>query len=284
MTAYVTQHIDFALIALYAFWLFFFALLFYLRREDRREGYPLESEVTGQLRQDTAIWMPKPKVWSLPGGGTAQAPTAINEPPLNAKRMSKLDGIPYEPTGDPITGAFGPAAYALRKDEPDYNGYGHKKIVPISSVPDYDVIKGDTDPRGFPVVSGDGQKVGELSDLWIDTSESVIRYYEVTLDAVTSPADGDGEAGATVPRRILVPFAMATVRNPGVISSVVSGLTGERTGNQVTVRAVTADQMANAPTTKAPDTVTRLEEDKISAFYAGAEFFNHRATPPGSMH
>ncbi len=280
MTAYVTQHIDFALIALYAFWLFFFALLFYLRREDRREGYPLESEVTGQLRQDTAIWMPKPKIWSLPEGGTAQAPTAVNEPPLNAKRMSKLDGIPYEPTGDPLTGAFGPAAYALRKDEPDITGYGHKKIVPLRAVPEFDVIKGDTDPRGFPVVAGDGKKIGELSELWIDTSESVIRYYEVTLDAVSSSGEGD----VTVPRRVLIPFAMATVRTPGIVSSVISGLTGESTGRQVTVRAVRADQMADAPTTRSSDTVTKLEEDKISAFYAGAEFFNHRATPPGSMH
>ena len=37
-------NLDVAQIVLYAFWLFFFGLLFYLRREDRREGYPLESE------------------------------------------------------------------------------------------------------------------------------------------------------------------------------------------------------------------------------------------------
>ncbi|TXM99400.1 photosynthetic reaction center subunit H, partial [Methylobacterium sp. WL103] len=28
---------------LYAFFLFFFGLVFWLRREDRREGYPLEA-------------------------------------------------------------------------------------------------------------------------------------------------------------------------------------------------------------------------------------------------
>ena len=37
------QYIDGAQIALYAFWLFFAGLIIYLRREDKREGYPLES-------------------------------------------------------------------------------------------------------------------------------------------------------------------------------------------------------------------------------------------------
>ena len=37
------EKIDGAQIALYAFWLFFAGLVIYLRREDKREGYPLES-------------------------------------------------------------------------------------------------------------------------------------------------------------------------------------------------------------------------------------------------
>lgn len=37
------QYIDGASIALYAFWLFFAGLIIYVRREDKREGYPLDS-------------------------------------------------------------------------------------------------------------------------------------------------------------------------------------------------------------------------------------------------
>ncbi len=37
------NYIDGAQIALYAFWLFFAGLIYYIRREDKREGYPLES-------------------------------------------------------------------------------------------------------------------------------------------------------------------------------------------------------------------------------------------------
>jgi photosynthetic reaction center H subunit len=39
----MTRYIDGAQIALYAFWIFFAGLIIYLRREDKREGYPLES-------------------------------------------------------------------------------------------------------------------------------------------------------------------------------------------------------------------------------------------------
>lgn len=38
------QDFDFAQLALYAFWLFFAGLVIYLRREDKREGYPLHSD------------------------------------------------------------------------------------------------------------------------------------------------------------------------------------------------------------------------------------------------
>ncbi|HET7229183.1 MAG TPA: hypothetical protein VFJ16_04240 [Longimicrobium sp.] len=36
--------IDFAQLVLYAFWIFFAGLIIYLRREDKREGYPLLSD------------------------------------------------------------------------------------------------------------------------------------------------------------------------------------------------------------------------------------------------
>jgi len=39
----MAQYIDGAQIALYAFWLFFAGLIIYIRREDKREGYPLIS-------------------------------------------------------------------------------------------------------------------------------------------------------------------------------------------------------------------------------------------------
>jgi len=43
----ITESMDFAQICVYLFWFFFFGLIVYLRREDKREGYPLESDRTG---------------------------------------------------------------------------------------------------------------------------------------------------------------------------------------------------------------------------------------------
>lgn len=53
----ITQYIDFAQLALYAFWVFFAGLIYYLRREDKREGYPLESR---RKRVRVQGWPPMP--------------------------------------------------------------------------------------------------------------------------------------------------------------------------------------------------------------------------------
>ena len=46
-TGAITGYIDVAQVALYAFWIFFAGLIFYLRKEDKREGYPLVTERPG---------------------------------------------------------------------------------------------------------------------------------------------------------------------------------------------------------------------------------------------
>lgn len=60
--------IDVAQIVLYAFWLFFVGLVYYLRREDKREGYPLVSP-----RGPVKGWPspPGPKVFVPREGETA---------------------------------------------------------------------------------------------------------------------------------------------------------------------------------------------------------------------
>ena len=64
-----------------AFVLFFLTLIFYLRREDRREGYPLEDETTGRV--DTAggpLLTATAKSFRIPfGRGTVTTPTKGRE-------------------------------------------------------------------------------------------------------------------------------------------------------------------------------------------------------------
>ncbi len=58
-------NLDVAQLVLYAFWFFFAGLIFYLRREDRREGYPLESEGQRGFKPRNLIWIPEPKTRSV---------------------------------------------------------------------------------------------------------------------------------------------------------------------------------------------------------------------------
>ena len=82
MSGYIVGSIDVAELALIAFALFFTMLIFWLRREDRREGYPLEDEMTGAI--ETAggpMHTASTKSFRLPfGKGTVTAPTQGREP------------------------------------------------------------------------------------------------------------------------------------------------------------------------------------------------------------
>lgn len=75
------SYMDLAQVTLYVFWIFFACLIFYLRREDKREGYPLES--TG-IKGGAAYGfprMPDPKTYLLRGGHTATLPNHKNDRP-----------------------------------------------------------------------------------------------------------------------------------------------------------------------------------------------------------
>lgn len=53
-----TEYFDLAQVCVYLFWLFFAGLIVYLRREDKREGYPLETSRGGDI--ETEGWPAKP--------------------------------------------------------------------------------------------------------------------------------------------------------------------------------------------------------------------------------
>jgi photosynthetic reaction center H subunit len=51
------NNLDVAQLAIWAFWFFFAGLVYYLRREDKREGYPLHTQdVSGTVQG----WPPYP--------------------------------------------------------------------------------------------------------------------------------------------------------------------------------------------------------------------------------
>ena len=74
-TGAITPYIDVAQLVLYAFWIFFAGLVYYLHRENKREGYPLESDRTNS-RVKVQGWpaVPPPKAFKLANGETLMAP------------------------------------------------------------------------------------------------------------------------------------------------------------------------------------------------------------------
>ncbi len=246
-TGALTQYLDVAQVVLYAFWVFFFALIFYIRQEDRREGYPLEHDTTGNVGPKGFPFLADPKTFILPhGGGTLSVPNDKRDSrPIKAAKVGPWPGAPYEPTGNPMLDGVGPGAYAERADVVDKTFTGEAKIVPIGKSHDYAVHADDPDPRGMPVIGCDGKEAGKVKDIWVDQSEHMIRYYEVGVGA----------------RSVLVPANFTLIRN---------------NPRRVYVNAITASQFAQVPGTRNPDSVTLLEEDKIMGYFGGGMLY---ATP-----
>lgn len=249
-TGAITGYIDVAQLVLYAFWLFFFGLIFYLRREDKREGYPLESDRSARasrVKVQGFPAIPVPKFFKLAHGGTVSAPRE-SEPTRELKiaPVAPWPGAPNEPTGDPMLDGVGPASYAMRADTPDLTVDGQPKIVPLRVASDHFVPSQDPDPRGMKVVAGDGEVAGTVVDAWVDRSETLIRYLEVEV------------AGG---RRVLLPINFARID------------AGRR---RVNVRSILARHFAQVPGTVKPDQVTLREEDRIMGYYGGGTLY---ATP-----
>lgn len=86
-------NLDVAQIVLYAFWFFFAGLVFYLRREDRREGYPLESDGQRGVRARDVIWIPSPKTFWRWDGRRVNAPNfQPDDRPINATKTEPWPG------------------------------------------------------------------------------------------------------------------------------------------------------------------------------------------------
>ena len=247
---HLTAGLDVAELCLWAFFLFFLGLVIWLRREDRREGYPTEDDITGKVNSpggflDTAL----PKVFNMPFGlGKAYAPRPGDRDTmdLNARRSGQWAGSPLVPTGNPLTAGVGPGAWVQRTDRPDLNMEGHPRIVPMATQPDFYVARQDGDLRGYTVVGADRVVAGTVGELWVDTADRLIRYLEVRLT-------GGGS--------VLAPMFMSSV---------------ERKRRVVEIDALMGNQIAGAPATPDNDQITLLQEEKVQAYFGAGYLY---ATP-----
>lgn len=247
-----TSTFDVAELAFYVFVLFFLGLVYYLRREDKREGYPLESDRTGRVTVRGFPNLPGPKKFVM-----------YHEPPNLLERHERdltgilkpaegFPGAPFVPLGDPMQDGVGSASYAERSEAVDVTFYEQlPKIVPLRVATGYYLATEDPDPRGMEVVGADGLVAGTVSDVWIDRSETFAHFLEVEVAPFL---------GAQRPT-VLVPIRLARI---------------DAKRRRVTVKSVMAHQIAAAPGTKDPEQITFREEDRITGYFAGGHLY---ATP-----
>ena len=244
-TGAITQYVDVAQLVLYVFWAFFFGLIYYLLRENHREGYPMDPGRENGPKVEGWPPVPTPKTYKLSDGRELQSPDLRRaDADFSAQPTHRWNGAPLEPVGNPLLAGVGAGAWSRRADVPDHLFDGSVKIVPLRNAPDFGVHVKDTDPRGLPVIGADGQQAGTISDLWIDQAEMMFRYLEVALPGG---------------RSVLLPINFAKVKR-----------------TEVQVDAILASQFADVPGLRTPGQVTLLEEEKIMAYFGAGSLY---ATP-----
>lgn len=248
----ITGYVDVAQVTLYVFWIFFFGLVVWLHREDKREGYPLVSEVPGHTTEPaTDGWPSRPPKRVIPTWFDHDFVTPESNPPRfpeNAVPAGTFPGAPLEPLGDPMLDGIGPASWAYRRDVHDLNKEREIRYVPLRVAREFHVDAALLDPLGWAVVGADNVLAGHVVDLWVDRVEQEIVWLEVEL-------------AGTIGEHVLVPQGFVRYR---------------KRLRTVSVRALLARHFASVPRLRDPDRVTRLEEDRILGYFGGGLLY---ATP-----
>lgn len=258
--AYIVGTFDVAELAFLLFFGFFIALVFYLNKESRREGYPLEDEETGKIHPGSLFDTGK-KSFQLPHGRGTYVPEDVARDDINVPGVQafRSAGAPWVPTGNAMKDGMGPAAWANRSKYPDLTFDGRPRIVPIAN--SHELIVSPNDPQliGWPVKAADGVVAGKVSDIWVDQAEHIIRYLEVETNSG---------------KKVLAPMMVAVVHGNSLIDALLPIV--EDKPKFVEIDAITAAQFDDVPTLETPGIITRYEEDRVQAYFGGGYMY---ATP-----
>jgi photosynthetic reaction center H subunit len=248
----ITDHIDLTESALVIFFLGFFATVWYLRRLDKREGYPMKASPFDDKPLLGYPVPPDPVTYKMHEGGETVAPHLDRDPPSAAIPLYRFDGTPLTPTGNPLLSCLGPGAWVLRRDEPMRTEKGEVMLKPLRELEEWSVARTDADPRGMTVFDRGWREIGTVYDIWVDRSIKILRLLEVELKPGLGPA------------RVLVPIFHTHIRER------------ER---EVRVTALDSRQFADVPLPARDGELTAREDDRLNAYYAAGWF--HRDTVPG---
>lgn len=258
---YIVGTFDVAELAFLLFLVFFVTLVFYLNNESRREGYPLENEVSGAVENDGRLFSGATKSFQLPHGRGTYVPENVARDDVNVAGVQafRSTGAPWVPTGDAMADGIGPAAFANRAKYPDLTFDGRPRIVPIAD--SHEMIVSPNDPQliGWPVMAADKTIVGKVSDIWVDQAEHIIRYLEVET---------------TTGKKVLAPMFVAVVHGNSLLDALLPIVQDKP--KFVEIDAITAEQFERVPGLETAGIITRYEEDRVMAYFGGGYLY---ATP-----
>jgi uncharacterized protein (TIGR02271 family) len=98
------------------------------------------------------------------------------------------------------------------------------RIVPLDQMEDFEIAEGEPDVRGWNVLSSDGEQIGEVDQLLVDTTAMKVRYLDVDLD--------EDRLGINEDRHILTPIGYARL---------------DEDRNQVVVERLRSDEVTGLP-------------------------------------
>lgn len=120
------------------------------------------------------------------------------------------------------------------------------RIVPLDDLEDFEVAEGEPDVRGWEVLSADGDRIGEVDQLLIDTTAMKVRYLDVDIE------DSLVETGED--RHALVPIGFARL---------------DEDNDQVLVDNLTTDNVRGLPTYDHGPVTRELETETRRVFEPG---------------
>ena len=245
----ITSAIDLPQVAFWVFFLFFLALVWWLRRNDKREGYPLKAS---PFTNERLLGFPTPpsddQVYVLNEGGTSAAPHNFAQPDTKAKPLYRFAGTPLSPVGNPLLAALGPGAWVKRRDEPMLTEKGERVLQPLRLLPEWSLTEGEADPRGMTVFDWRWNEIGVVRDIWVDQAIRIIRLLEVELQP------------SSVSGRVLVPIFHTVIKEKA---------------REVRVTALRSSQFADIPMPARPDRITAQEDERLNAYFAAGYFYRN---------
>ena len=241
----ITQHIDLAQLAFWAFFLFFVGLCLKLRKNDKREGYPMKESPFSSRHTEGFPLRDEAQTYILNEGGTTQAPHFYKGGAMSAEPLYPFPGTPLSPVGNPLLAGIGPGAWVMRNDAPMRTENGDLLLQPMRLLPEWTIDKPDADPRGMRVFDWRWREVGVVRDCWIDQGIKIIRLFEIEV------ASG----------RVLVPIYHTAINEKA---------------REMRVTALAADQFADIPRPAKPDVISAREDERLNAYFAAGNFYRGR--------